>query len=178
MENPCLHPAIRLWEILDTPEDTAQLQGILERAADYRILVSGHAPEPHAAQDLISFKNFPVVPKERHLIGMELESQPIGYAEILRGFPVAETSVIVNFVLATDCRRKGLGRYCYNAIERQILRWDECVRIRIGVLDVNLRVLPFWEKMGFVPTGEHFAETAGSIRTGVVVLEKAIFPAR
>ncbi len=165
---------IRLRYLSNKSEDIFLLQSILERAADHRILTTGLPLEAHAAEDMISFNDYPVKPKERYLIGLEIGLSPIGYAWILRGFPKMGTTVIVDLILVPDYRGKGFGRRCYDAIERLILQWEECTRIRIGVLGVNSRVVPFWRKMGFIATGERFNEAHGSIKTETIVFEKII----
>jgi len=178
LTNPDAQPAIRLRRLMDTPEDRSQLQWLLECSADYHILATGLPPGPHAAQEMMAIADHKIKPRERHLIGIEFESMLIGYADILRGFPVGDTSVIVDFVIISNYRGRGLGRRCYEAIEKLISQWDECIRIRIGVLAVNSRALPFWQKMGFIATDECFTETVGRIVTEVMVFRKEISRAK
>ncbi len=178
MTNSDSPPVIRIRTLMDTPEDKSRLQWLLERTADYCILTTGLPPGPHAAQEMIGIGDYRFKPKERHLIGIEFGSLPIGYADILRGFPVTDNAVIVDFAIIPDYRGQGFGRRCYEAIEQLISQWDECIRIRIGVLAVNSRVLPFLKKMGFIATGERFAETVGKVVTEVLVFSKDISPVR
>lgn len=56
-------------------------------------------------------------------------------------------------------------------------RWTAVARIRLAVVDTNARVAtPFWERMGFAPTGEQKPYRYDKLESTVRLMEKPLRP--
>ena len=92
---------------------------------------------------------------------------------MIRGWPRTDTAHIGLLLVAERHQRRGYGRAAYDAIEQEAHGWG-AKRMRIGVVRTNEEVLPFWEKLGFAPTGEVKPYRYGPVVSEVLILEKGI----
>lgn len=87
----------------------------------------------------------------------------------------SRTALIGLLLIAEPFQRRGIGTDAYGAIEDCIRSWgDGCAQVRIGVVRTNERVLPFWSRLGFVPTGEVKPYRYASVVSETIVLKKAL----
>lgn len=163
------------FRILTGKADEVQsLQKVLESAPSYSLKISGSLPSSAEAQDL-----FVALPpgndySDKFVIGFYSDNKMFGCADIIRSFPNEKTAMIGLMLLSENYQAKGLGRIVYELIEKFCLSWPEIERARIGVAETNSLVLPFWEKMGFVKTGERKPFSEGTVKCDNIVLEKQI----
>src|SRR2546423_5778588 len=154
-------------------EEMAALQRVLEDAPRYAERITGAPPGPADAQSTYS-----VLPEgkgydDKFVYGVYDGDQMIGCADVIRHWPRPGTAHIGLLLIAEGHERRGHGRVAYEALEREARGWG-AKRLRIGVVATNEDVLPFWRKLGFVPTGEVKPYRYGPIQSQVTVLEKPI----
>lgn len=148
------------------------LQCVLEAAPAYFRIVSGAPPGPAEAQSL-----FTALPQgkgyaDKFVLGLYSGAAMIGCADVIRGYPTPEKAVIGLLLLAEPWQRRGLGRAFAMLVEQAIAGWSAIRFLRIGVALGNPVALRFWQRIGYVQTGE--VKPAGPTGVMVAVLEKPL----
>jgi GNAT superfamily N-acetyltransferase len=151
----------------------AALQRVLEGAPRYAERITGAPPGPADAQSTYTILPEGKGYEDKFVYGIYEGGEMIGCADVIRDWPRAGTAHIGLLLIAERRQRQGHGRAAYQAIEREIASWG-AKRVRIGVVGTNGDVLPFWRKLGFVPTGEVRPFRYGPVESHVTVLEKPI----
>ena len=157
------------------PEDTASLQKILETVPSYWMRISARVPEPNAAKEV-----FKVLPEgksyhDKFVLGVfNSKGLMIGCAYLIRAFPNPETAMLGLLLISEAEQKKGYGKLAYEAIEKLAFSWPGTLKIRIGVVGTNERVLPFWKSLGFVETGVRHPYENNGVTSENIVLEKEI----
>lgn len=156
------------------PREVADLQRVLEGAPTYASLVTGL---PVGADDAQS--TFTALPPNRtyadkFVLGIFADDEMIGCIDLFRGWPVPTTAHIGLFLLAEHAHGKGYGRRAFTELVEFIRAWGTCQRLRAGVVATNARVLPFWERMGFVRTGEVKPHRQGTVVSDVIIFERSL----
>lgn len=156
-------------------DEMTELQRVLESAPTYAERVTGGPPGHADAQSLYS-----VLPpnkgyEDKFVFGIDVDGTMIGCADLIRGYPDEHTAHLGLLLLAEGYRRKGFGSVAYHAIEDHVRLWGSpWERVRIGVVRTNQEVLSFWEKLGFVRTGEVKPYRYGNVASETIVLVKTL----
>ncbi len=132
------------WDIVD--------RFCLENSS-YFIVQSGDNAETRAAEDL--FQSLPAGKSldDKFIFGYFLGDRLAGIAEGIRDYPQEGSWVIGFFIIAEELRKQSLGKDFLQGLEGR-LRDSGALCLRIGVLDVNQGGMVFWEKSGYIRTGE------------------------
>lgn len=154
--------------------ELAELQRVLEGAPTYFELVDGAPAGATEARETYAARPEGAAPEDKHVLGVYLDGAMIGVVDLIRGFPDARTAMLGLFVLAEAWQGRGLGARAYRRVEEYVRAWRTCERIRLGVVAANARVVPFWEAMGFVATGERRPWEQGEVVSEVIVFEKVV----
>lgn len=167
-------PSIELRPLTGTPGDLREVQRVFELAPDYANAIQGAPFDPPEAAR--TFEELPpgVDPSAKTVFGVYYEDELVGIIDLVDGFPVPTTAMLGLLLVADTHRRRGIGTRAVRAVEELVLSWGTCDRIRIGVVRTNAQALPFWEALGYVPTGELRPYEEGAVRSEVVVMEKRI----
>jgi GNAT superfamily N-acetyltransferase len=129
--------------------DQAELQALLERCADYCLLVDGYPPEPSAAIELLADCPPGKTPDEMLALGFYTEEHGlIGVLDMLRNYPDNGDWWIGLLLIDPAHRNKGLGRQIYLAFETWA-RQRDVGRIFLGVVEKNDKAFSFWRSLGF-----------------------------
>ncbi|MDP3855636.1 N-acetyltransferase [Phenylobacterium sp.] len=146
-------PTLEGYQLVALGEaDVANLQRLQERCADFKTLVTGAAPGPEAAAELLAAAP-PGLPLERkQVIGVLASGDLVGAIDLLRDFPEDRTWYLGLMMLAPEARGGGLGTRLYGALTAWVA---DCggERIRLVVQRQNPRALAFWTRMGFEQIG-------------------------
>ena len=155
--------------------DISLIQSLLEQAPTYSLNVEGYLPATEAGLNTISAlppsKNFSPERKYVHIIYWN--EKPIGITDCLDGYPEANILFIGLFLLTEDNQKKGIGKAAYQEYEKMLIASFPCKKIRLAVVESN-PVLGFWQKQGFVLTGEKKKYEAGLVKSFSLMLEKNI----
>jgi GNAT superfamily N-acetyltransferase len=149
------------------------LQRVLEGAPRYAERITGAPPGAADAQSAYSALPEGKSYDDKFVFGIYAGGEMIGCADVIRGWPRADTAHIGLLLVAEQHQRRGYGLAAYDAIEQEAHGWG-AKRMRIGVVRTNEEVLPFWEKLGFAPTGEVKPYRYGPVVSEVLILEKGI----
>ena len=166
---------VRLRSICGTEDDAIIVQAIYDAAPAYWES-SGGDPRPTGdAAD--TFRMLPeghsLDDKRMYLI--EAAARPVGFIDVIRGYPSANTAYIGLFIIADTCHRSGLGRAAYAALEREFADWNSIEGVRLAVFTANEPALQFWTAMGLQPTGERSTRSAnGDDGPECLIFEKRI----
>ncbi|MBN9415200.1 hypothetical protein ABS71_16100 [bacterium SCN 62-11] len=115
---------------------------------DYFQRLHGHGYSQEDVRDFLEGK--PPEVAEKHTWMARLEGQIIGAVDFLRDYPEPGTVYVGLLMVREDRQREGLGARLFEQLE--ILSQGE--RFRLAVLEHNAPALAFWQRVGFVPTGE------------------------
>lgn len=168
------HAGVTLRRVANTPESIAGVQAVIEAAPEYSLLTAGAEPQPCAAASI--FEALPPGKRieDKHVLTICLHEKPIGVVDLIRGFPSPGIATLGLLLLADRHQGKGLGESAYKLVEQLVRTWPEVRIVRIGVVETNAKVLPYWQRMGFRITGETKPYAAGSVASRVVVLERSL----
>jgi GNAT superfamily N-acetyltransferase len=158
----------------DDPADMTALQRVLEAAPGYAERVTGLPAGAADAQSTYSILPPGKSYDDKFVLGVFAGSRMIGCADLIRGWPRPDTAHVGLLLLAEPYQGKGHGRRAYEALEACIRGWGTCSRIRIGVVETNAQALPFWQRIGFAPTGEIKPYSYAGVRSQVVILERQL----
>jgi len=129
-----------------------ELQDLLERCADFEILVTGAPPDPHAAADLVVEvpQDHPL--RDKLVIGVWTADGLTVVIDLLRDFPEAGAWYLGLLLVAPEARSQGLGGAVFRALHAWIVGQGGRT-IRLIVQDQNPRAIAFWTRMGFRTIG-------------------------
>lgn len=150
------------------------LQSVLEAAPEYSQLVTGAPPGRADAQS-----TFTIVPpnkgyQDKFVFGIYAEGKCVGCVDLIRGYPASDTATLGLLLVAEPFQRQGVGSAAYTLVEDRIRAWGSCTRVRIGVVETNGQVIPFWQQLGFQPTGEIKPYRYASVVSRTIIFEKAV----
>ena len=155
-----------------TPETLAIVQAVMEDAPQYSRLTTGSDAEPSAAANLFEALPPGKTSEHKYVLAVLLDGEPVGLADVIRGFPSPETAMLGLLLLSERHQGSGLGRSAYRLVEALVRTWPEVKQVRIGVVATNAKVLGYWQQMGFEATGETKPYVAGTVSSTVIVLER------
>lgn len=154
-------------------EEMRELQRVLEEAPHYAERITGAPPGAADAQSTYSALPEGKSYEDKFVFGIYAGGEMVGCADVIRGWPRADTAHVGLLLIAEPHQRRGHGRAAYHALEKQIRAWG-AKRVRIGVVRTNEDVLPFWKLLGFAPTGEVKPYRYGPVVSEVLILEKGV----
>jgi RimJ/RimL family protein N-acetyltransferase len=155
------------------PSEMAKLQHVLESAPKFAVLVTG-VPLGPDAQSQYSILPDGKTREDKFAFGIFLGNEMVGYAEIIRGYPGPTTAMLGLLLIAEPFQRRGIGCAAYVELEDRIRAWSTCDRVRIGVVETNAAVMPFWQRLGFERTGQSRPYRHGSVASECIYFEKPL----
>jgi GNAT superfamily N-acetyltransferase len=129
-----------------------ELQVLLERCEAFEILVTGHPPDPHAAEDLLVEVPPDHPLRDKLVIGVWTDQGLIAAIDLLRDFPDQRIWYLGLLLVAPEARSQGLGGRTVEAIAAWVTG-EGGRSIRLAVQAQNPDALRFWARMGFSPIG-------------------------
>jgi GNAT superfamily N-acetyltransferase len=168
------NPGISLRLLDGDPAVMSELQRVLEDAPAYAELVTGAPPGQADAQSTFSVLPPDKSYDDKFVFGVYRDARMIGCIDLIRGFPQPQTAHLGLLLIAESQQRRGHGTAAYHAVEDTIRRWGTCTEVRIGVVRTNAGVLPFWSRLGFVPTGEVKPYRYANVVSETVILVKPL----
>jgi GNAT superfamily N-acetyltransferase len=140
----------RLIRPLDPATDRPAVAALLHEAQDYYHLWLGHAPGAGQVEEVFTAGPPGCDPAKSHRLGLYLNDQLSGVAELSFGFPTLEDAYLGLMILAPAARNHGHGA-AFSAHIETLAR--PCPRLYLAVLDANTKGRAFWERQGFTATG-------------------------
>ena len=164
--------SLRLLE--GDPSEMAELQHVFESAPKFAELVTGVPPGLADAQSQYSILPDGKTYDDKFVFGIFFGNEMVGCADIIRGYPGPTIAMLGLLLIAEIFQRRGIGRAAYAELENRIRAWGTCDRVRIGVIESNAPVIPFWQKLGFERTGESRPYRYGSVASECIYFEKPL----
>ncbi len=130
-------------------KDPGDLQGLLERAADYYLLVCGESPAPGAAQRLMADLPPGKTLDDKLVMGVFGDQGLIGVMDVVRDYPERGVWWIGLLLLDPVTRGQGLGEALYRSFEPWAGQLG-AQAIGLGVVEKNVRAVHFWKRLGFI----------------------------
>lgn len=139
----------------------------------YFTLQSGEGAEVGGADDI--FQSLPEGRSfaDKFVYGFFIEDKLVGLAEGIRDYPQNGSWVIGFFIIAENLRKQSLGTEFLHMLEYALMGRG-AQRFRVGVLDVNQSGMRFWERHGYIRTGEIKEISFGTQDQRVHVLIKEV----
>ena len=136
------------------------LQRLLERCADFEILMHGSPPTAEAAQELLEAcpAGHPI--EKKLVFGLERDDELVGALDVLRDYPQPDDWYLGLLLLEPQSRSGGLGERVVANL-RSWIAGQGGHAIRLAVHDLNEDGARFWMKMGFQPVGTAVQEQDG-----------------
>jgi len=130
-------------------DDQASLETLLEKCADYSLLVTGSPPKPSAAASLLADcpdgKNL----ADKYVIGFSTRNQELfGVLDAIGDYPTQDDWWLGLLLLDPARRNQGLGGQIYQTFEHWVVLQGGR-RIFLGVVEENQKATSFWQTMGF-----------------------------
>jgi ribosomal protein S18 acetylase RimI-like enzyme len=129
-----------------------ELQVLLQRCEAFEILVTGHPPDSHAAEDLLVEVPPDHPLRDKLVIGVWTSQGLTAAIDLLRHFPDELDWYLGLLLVAPEARRQGLGGRLVEALAAWITA-EGGRSIRLVVQAQNPEALRFWAAMGFSPIG-------------------------
>lgn len=130
----------------------AELQELLERCEAFEMLVTGHPPDPHAAEDLLTEVPPDHPSRDKFVIGVWTQQGLTAVIDLLRDFPQPRVWYLGLLLVAPEARGSGFGARLVEALKTWIASHGGRA-IRLAVQDQNPAALRFWLRHGFVQVG-------------------------
>lgn len=131
------------------PQNTAEIQRLLELCADYFDLVEGIQPGPQLAREVMTDRPPTKRAEDKLLVGVYTpENQLIALIEGIRGYPAPGMWWIGLMLVDPPRRGVGLGARVLQGFEDWAAHQGVWA-IGIGVVEANEKALRFWQRMGY-----------------------------
>jgi GNAT superfamily N-acetyltransferase len=164
---------IRIRALRGERREMAELQRVLEGAPGYCKRVMGAPAGPAEAQSTYTVLPDGKTYDDKFVFGIYAGEEMVGCADVIRSWPRPDTSIIGLLLIAEAHHSRGYGRAAYAELEAAIRDWG-AKRVRAAVVRTNSQVIPFWERMGFKPTGEVKPYSYGAVVSEAIIFEKPI----
>lgn len=168
-------PSIELKKLVASDErDVATLQSVLESAPAYWKRIANKTIEPDGALSILGALPEGTTYADKFVFGAYQSEKLIGCVDLIRGYPDSETAMLGLLIISETHQKSGLGRAVFQAVEKIVISWPGMRKVRIGVIQANDIVFPFWRSLGFIETGVRRPYQDNGVISENIVLEKTI----
>jgi ribosomal protein S18 acetylase RimI-like enzyme len=132
-----------------TFEDTAAIQELIFKCADYVLLVDGHPPSPDGAREILEDLPPGKTREDKIALGAWAEDgRLICVLDAVRGYPGASDWWIGLLLIDPAYRGQGLGEKVCRLFEDWASE-NGAENVYLGVVEANDRAYKFWQRLGF-----------------------------
>lgn len=151
-------------------EDRGKLQTLLEKCADYSLLVTGSPPKPTAAVSLLADCPPGKTLADKFVLGISTEHHKlIGVLDTVRDYPTQDDWWLGLLLLDPAQRNLGLGKRIVQSFKHWVNE-QGARRIFLGVLEENQNAYRFWQSLGFGLVERRPPEQFGSLSHVVLTM--------
>ena len=162
--------SVHRLELADAPA----LQQLLEKSADYALLVEGEYPSPTAAQEVFTAGPPDKSLDDKFVFGfIDCQKAVVGLLEGMRDYPTPATWWIGLFLLAPEIRGHGIGRRLLGSFLKYAASHG-ATAVMLGVVEENSRARQFWQRSGFEFVRKTEPRQFGQKMQAVYVLRQGI----
>ncbi|MGZ0149388.1 GNAT family N-acetyltransferase [Kribbella sp. WER1] len=136
--------------------DVAAVQGLIESDPGYTERITGYPPGAADAQSLLMMRPEGLAEDAKVVLGAFRGRELVAVVDLLRGYPRSGTAFLGLLQIHGERQGRGYGGATYRLVEEYVgSAWVEVRTMRLAVVDTNAEVAAgFWERQGFVATGE------------------------
>jgi GNAT superfamily N-acetyltransferase len=154
----------------DSAQDAATLFGLMDQAREYFLLVEGKLPTiEDAAKDLFALPPGKQL-QDKCYAGYWKDGALVGCMEIVRGYPEPDIAYLGLLLFGEAHQGQGYGVVAMTHIRELAHSWG-CTRLRLAVIDKNVRGLRFWQRQGFV---ELYRKPRPEFTGDAIVMQRAL----
>ncbi|MCC5672908.1 GNAT family N-acetyltransferase [Kocuria rhizophila] len=159
------------------PEDAPALQELLEATPGYTRRISGHAPLPGDAAEILSTLPPGLAREQKYDVGLFRGPTLVAMADVIRNFPEVHHAHIGLLLVRQGHQGKSLGRAMHDAVTNLVSDWPEVTTLRLGIVETNAAsAVGFWRALGYEPTGETAPYENDEVRSRVTLWERPVRP--
>ncbi|HEY3515295.1 GNAT family N-acetyltransferase [Kribbella sp. NPDC051137] len=138
------------------PADVDAVQELIEADPGYTERITGYPPGAADAQSLLMMRPEGLAEDAKVVLGAFDGEALVAVADLLRGYPKDGTAFIGLLQVHAEHQGRGYGSTTYSLVQQYVeSTWPEVRTMRLAVVDTNAEVATgFWERQGFVATGE------------------------
>lgn len=154
--------------------DVAALQWLLGSVPDYAARITGYPPGPSDALSALMILPPGFDSTNKHGVGLWDGAVLVAFADVLLGYPDPAVLYVGLLVVHGEHHGKGLGRELHDAILQRARDTAPIQRMRLGIVATNAGVAePFWQRLGYCPTGEQKPYRYDHLVSTVALWERA-----
>ena len=157
--------------------DVEALQALLESAPDYSRRITGSAPRPSDGYEVLEALPPDLDPRCKLDLGLwsEDSGQLLGFADVVHGWPRSRVAHIGLLVVHGAHRGRGIGRQLHDGVVERAVHWGDVDILRLGIVATNAAIAePFWQALGYQPTGETTPYSYGDVNSTTAIWERAL----
>ncbi len=126
-----------------------ELQAFYESCRDYVELITGTAPGPREADELLTELPRGKRPEDKFVVGLfDAPGHLVGVLDVIRDYPAEDEWYVGLLLFGPSSRGRGLGERVYRRLEEWV-RAQGGRAIHLIVQEQNPGALRFWKRMGF-----------------------------
>ena len=133
------------------PEAESIVQEVFNSAPRYHFNTEGVEQVPGAARSALTALPPDVKVDQKFTFLLRVGERVVGFADLIRGYPDAETAYLGLLLIREPEQQKGWGREFYRKLEALAAHEWGCRALRLSIVDSN-PVQSFWDKLGFEMT--------------------------
>lgn len=154
-------------------KSSQKVQNVLESAPKYQLNTQGTPISKDAGQSVFEALPPNCSSKQKHVLLIEVEGEPIGIVDLIEGYPDNGIAFLGLLLLKEDSQGRGLGKEAYLRVEEYIAKLSSISKVRLAYIKNN-PVHGFWEKVGFSLTGEEKPYEGENIKSLAILMEKIL----
>ncbi len=137
-------------------DDVDAVQELLESVPSYAERITGYPPGPSDGLSALISVPDGFDPEGKYGLGLWDGEVLVAFADVLVGYPDAAAVFVGLLVVRGDRQGSGIGRAMHDALVAWVRgRAASTRRLRLGIVATNAEVAePFWQALGYAPTGE------------------------
>jgi ribosomal protein S18 acetylase RimI-like enzyme len=153
--------------------DEKLVQDLCERCSDFSMLIEGRLPEKNAGHDIL----FELPPnkefKDKFVYGVFHENDVlIAAVDIVRDYKDIGEWVLGLLLIDPNERGSNLGQNIHDYIKNMVKK-QHGKKLRIAVVEENIKAFKFWMRMGYSETGRVKA-TYGNKEHNVIIMNLSL----
>lgn len=157
-----------------TSSNLHDVDAVLDAMRAFSERVDGVIRKTDAANDFAKSRPPGHDPRKKHALLAKIGERAIGLVDMIEDYPSPGTVYIGLLAIDERLHGFGLGRSLWRVAERFACERLEATRLRLAVVESN-PVTGFWQKMGFLPTGEIKPYQGERISSRAILMEKVVF---
>ena len=157
----------------DSMEDAATLFGLFEQAREFFLLTEGTLPRLDAAITDLSALPPGKQLQDKCYGGYWKDDTLVGCMDLVRGYPEPDIAYLGLLLVGQAHQGRGYGVAAMANVSELARSWG-CSKLRLAVIDKNVRGLRFWQRDGFV---ELYRKPKPGSTGDAIVMQRALQPA-